>query len=74
MQFTAMIVNFIYSVIGGVLTLLFMYFGYKWFDRFTTFDTSDQLAKDNRAVGLVVMGIFVGVGVAVGLVIGLGLN
>ena len=74
MQLTAMIVNFIYSVIGGVLTLLFMYFGYKWFDRFTTFDTSDQLAKDNRAVGLVVMGIFVGVGVAIGLVIGLGLN
>ena len=74
MQLTAMIVNFIYSVIGGVLTLLFMYFGYKWFDRFTTFDTSDELAKDNRAVGLVVMGIFVGVGVAVGLVIGLGLN
>ena len=74
MQLTAMIVNFIYSVIGGVLTLLFMYFGYKWFDRFTTFDTSDELAKDNRAVGLVVMGIFVGVGVAIGLVIGLGLN
>ena len=74
MQLTAMIVNFVYSVIGGVLTLLFMYFGYKWFDRFTTFDTSDELAKDNRAVGLVVMGIFVGVGVAIGLVIGLGLN
>ena len=74
MQLTAMIVNFIYCLIGGVLTLLFMYFGYKWFDRFTTFDTSDQLAKDNRAVGLVVMGIFVGVGVAIGLVIGLGLN
>ena len=74
MQLTAMLVNFIYSVIGGVLTLLFMYFGYKWFDRFTAFDTSDQLAKDNRAVGLVMMGIFVGVGVAIGLVIGLGLN
>ena len=74
MQLTAMIINFIYSVIGGVLTLLFMYFGYKWFDRFTTFDTSDELAKDNRAVGLVVMGIFIGVGVAIGLVIGLGLN
>ena len=74
MQLTAMLVNFIYSVIGGVLTLLFMYFGYKWFDRFTAFDTSDQLARDNRAVGLVVMGIFVGVGVAIGLVIGLGLN
>jgi len=74
MQLTAMIVNFIYCLIGGVLTLLFMYFAYKWFDRFTTFDTSDQLAKDNRAVGLVVMGIFIGVGVAIGLVIGLGLN
>lgn len=74
MQLTAMIVNLIYSIIGGVLTLLFMYFGYKWFDKFTRFDTSNELAKDNRAVGLVVMGIFIGIGVAVGLVIGLGLN
>ena len=74
MQLTAMIVNFVYSIIGGVLTLLFMRLGYKWFDRFTKFDTSDELAKDNRAVGLVVMGIFIGVGVAIGLVIVLGLN
>lgn len=74
MQLTAMIVNLVYSIIGGVLTLLFMYFGYKWFDKFTKFDTSNELAKDNRAVGLVVMGIFIGIGVAVGLVIGLGLN
>ena len=51
-----------------------MYFGYKCFDRFTKFDTSDELAKDNKAVGLVVMGIFVGVGLAIGLVVGLGLN
>jgi uncharacterized membrane protein YjfL (UPF0719 family) len=74
MQLTAMIVNLIYSIIGGFLTLLFMYFGYKMFDRFTDFNTSDELAKDNKAVGLVVLGIFVGVGVAIGLVIGLGLN
>ncbi len=74
MQLTAMIVNLVYSIIGGFLTLLFMYFGYKMFDRFTKFDTSDELAKDNKAVGLVVLGIFVGVGVAIGLVIGLGLN
>jgi len=74
MQLTAMIVNLIYSIIGGVLTLLFMYFGYKWFDKFTKFDTSNELAKDNKAVGLVVMGIFIGIGIAVGLVIGLGLN
>lgn len=74
MQLAAMIVNIVYSIIGGVLTLLFMYVGYKWFDRFTDFNTSNELANDNKAVGLVVMGIFVGVGVAVGLVIGLGLN
>ena len=74
MQLSAMVINFIYSILGGILTLLFMYFGYKWFDRFTDFNTSKELAKDNRAVGLVVMGIFIGVGVAVGLVIGLGLN
>ncbi len=74
MQLTAMIVNFIYSIMGGILTLLFMYIGYKWFDKFTDFNTSNELAKDNRAVGMVVMGIFIGVGIAVGLVIGLGLN
>jgi len=74
MQLAAMLVNFAYSIIGGVLTLVFMYLGYRWFDRFTKFDTSNELAKDNKAVGLVVMGVFVGVGIAVGLVIGLGLN
>jgi uncharacterized membrane protein YjfL (UPF0719 family) len=74
MQLTAMILNIIYSVIGGFLTLFFMYIGYRVFDKFTEFDTSEELAKDNRAVGMVVLGIFVGVGIAVGLVIGLGLN
>jgi uncharacterized membrane protein YjfL (UPF0719 family) len=74
MQVDAMIANFLYAVIGGFLTLFFMYLGYKLFDKSTHFDTSKELAKDNRAVGLVVLGIFVGVGVAIGLVIGLGLN
>ena len=74
MQLKAMIVNFVYSVMGGFLTLFFMYMGYKIFDKFTDFNTSEELAKDNRAVGMVVLGIFVGVGIAIGLVIGLGLN
>jgi uncharacterized membrane protein YjfL (UPF0719 family) len=74
MQLKAMIVNFIYSLMGGFLTLFFMYIGYKVFDKFTDFNTSEELAKDNRAVGMVVLGIFVGVGIAIGLVIGLGLN
>lgn len=74
MQLKAMIVNFIYSLMGGFLTLFFMYIGYKVFDKFTDFNTSEELAKDNRAVGMVVLGIFVGIGIAIGLVIGLGLN
>ncbi len=74
MQLDAIIANFIYSIIGGGLTLLFMYIGFKLFDKTTSFNTSEELAKDNRAVGLVVMGIFIGVGIAIGLVIGLGLN
>jgi len=74
MQFKAIILNLIYAVIGGFVTLFFMYIGYKIFDKLTDFDTSKELAKDNRAVGMVVLGIFVGVGVAIGLVIGLGLN
>jgi uncharacterized membrane protein YjfL (UPF0719 family) len=74
MQLTVMIVNLVYSIIGGFLTLFFMYIGYKIFDKFTEFNTSEELAKDNRAVGMVVLGIFVGVGIAIGLVIGLGLN
>ena len=74
MQIEAIIANIIYSLIGGLLTLFFMYIGYKLFDKTTHFDTSEELAKDNRAVGLVVLGIFVGVGIAIGLVIGLGLN
>ena len=74
MQLTAIVFNLIYSIIGGFLTLFFMYMGYKVFDKFTNFDTSEELAKDNKAVGLVVLGIFVGVGIAIGLVIGMGLN
>jgi len=74
MQIEAIIMNFIYSIVGGFLTLLFMYMGYKLFDRTTHFDTSKELANGNRAVGLVVLGIFVGVGIAIGLVIGMWLN
>jgi len=74
MQFTVIIINFVYAIIGGILTIAFMWFGYKLFDRLTHFDTAEELSKGNIAVGLVVLGIFLGVGIAIGLVIGLGLN
>lgn len=74
MQFLTILLNFVYAIIGGFVTIFFMWFGFKFFDRITHFDTSKEIAKDNRAVGLVVMGIFIGVGIAIGLVIGMGLN
>ena len=74
MQPTIVIMNFIYAIGGGVIALAFMYFGYRWLDFLTPFDTGEELKKGNRAVGQVVGSIFIGIGVAIGLVIGLGLN
>ena len=74
MQPMIVIMNFSYAIGGGLITLVFMYFGYKWLDLLTPFDTGEELSKGNRAVGQVVGSIFVGIGVAIGLVIGLGLN
>ena len=68
------ILNFVYVTFGGVLTLLFMKLGCSMFNRIVTFNISDELGKGNIAVGLMVMGLFIGIGVALGLVIGLGLS
>ena len=68
------VLNFIYAVLGALLTIIFMVVGYKIFDKITPFNTSKQLSANNTAVGIVVGSIFVGLGIAVGLVIGMGLN
>lgn len=74
MDFTIILLNFGYAIVGALVTLGFMIMGYKAFDRITAFDTHDQLAKGNVAVGIVVGSMFVGLGIAIGLVIGMGLN
>ena len=74
MQPEIVIMNFGYAIGGGLITLIFMYFGYKWLDLLTSFDTGEELSKGNAAVGQVVGNLFIGIGVAIGLVIGLGLN
>ena len=74
MELNIILLNLIYAVLGGVITIFSMYVGYKVIDRITRFDTSDELSKGNRAVGSMVQGMFIGIGVAVGLVIGMGLN
>jgi uncharacterized membrane protein YjfL (UPF0719 family) len=68
------ILNFIYVMLGGILTLVFMKIGCSMFNRMVCFNISDELAKGNIAVGLMVMGLFIGIGIALGMVIGLGLS
>lgn len=68
------LLNFVYAIMGGGLTLAFMWLGCKLFNRTVSFKIGEELSKGNVAVGLMVMGIFIGIGVALGLVIGLGLN
>lgn len=74
MDWTIVGMNFLYATLGTALTLAFMMFGYWVFDLINPLDINEELGKDNRAVGLVVAAIFVGLGIAVGLVIGMGLN
>ena len=74
MEWSITIINFLYAIFGALLTLAFMALGYKLFDKMTPFDTSQELADKNVAVGIVIGAIFIGQGIAVGLVIGLGLN
>jgi uncharacterized membrane protein YjfL (UPF0719 family) len=68
------VLNFVYAILGGSLTLLFMWLGCKIFNHLVCFNISEELSKGNVAVGLMIMGIFIGIGIALGLVIGLGLN
>jgi uncharacterized membrane protein YjfL (UPF0719 family) len=43
-------------------------------DGLQTLQPSSQLSNGNVAVGLMIMGMFIGIGTALGLVVGLGLN
>ena len=68
------VLNLLYVFFGGVLTLFFMWTGCKLFSHLVSFSIPDQLSNGNVAVGLMIMGMFIGIGTALGLVIGLGLN
>ena len=69
-----MLLNFLYAIFGGFLTLFFMWLGCRIFNHSAGFDINDELSRGNVAVGLMIMGIFIGIGTALGLVIGLGLS
>ena len=48
------VLNFLYVILGGFLTLLFMKLGCSMFNKIVTFNISDELGKGNIAVGLMV--------------------
>ena len=64
------LLNLLYSVVGGGAAITFMFVGYRVIDHVTPFNTAEQLQAGNVAVGIMVGGI----GIAVGLVVGMGLN
>jgi uncharacterized membrane protein YjfL (UPF0719 family) len=68
------LLNFVYAAMGGAMTLTFMWLGCKIFGHIVDFDVQAELARGNQAVGMMILGIFIGIGIAMGLVIGLGLN
>lgn len=74
MDWNIITMNFLYAGGGCVITLAFMIFGYWIFDVMNPLDIDAELGRDNRAVGMVVAAIFIGLGIAVGLVMGMGLN
>lgn len=74
MDIPPIILNFVYVMFGGILTLVFMKVSCTMFNKMVSFNISDELGKGNIAVGLMVMGLFIGLGISLGLVIGLGLS
>ncbi len=68
------LLNLLYTCMGGGLTLLFMWLGCKIFSHIVSFSIPQKLAEGNQAVGMMIMGMFIGIGIAMGLVIGMGLN
>jgi uncharacterized membrane protein YjfL (UPF0719 family) len=74
MDWSIILLNFVYAGVGCMITLAFMIFGYWIFDVLNPLDIDKELGRDNRAVGMVVAAIFIGLGIAVGLVMGMGLN
>ena len=74
MEFSILVLNFVYALAGVAVTIVAMAVGYKVFDGLTPFNAHDELAKGNVAVGIVVGSILIGLGISIGLVIGMGLN
>lgn len=69
-----LVLNLLYATLGGVLGMALSWLSGWVFQMRMGFKLRDELAKDNRAVGFVLMGIFIGNGIGMGLIVGLSLN
>lgn len=71
---TIMILNMLYALVGGGISLGLMGAAFWLFNKKTSFSLNNELKTGNIAVALVLLGIFIGLGLSTGLVIGMGLN
>lgn len=63
--------NLVWSSIYGIVGVMLLMIGYKIFEWITPFSVNDALAKDqNRAVGIVVGAIFIGIAIIVAAALG----
>lgn len=69
-----MLLNLLYAAMGGAMLIIFAWMATRFFGNVMGFKVRDQLAAGNVAVGLAVLGIFMGIGIGLGIVIGLSLN
>ena len=70
-QKTGPMENLIFSIVYGLVGIMLLIGGYKIFEWVTPFSVNDALSKDqNRAVGIAVGAIFVGIAIIVAAAIG----
>ncbi len=68
------VINLLYAALGGVMLIFFNWIAGFVFRTVMGYSVREEIKKGNLAVGLVMMGIFIGLGIGLGLVIGMGMN
>lgn len=57
--------EFISTLIYGLLALVLMFSGYKFFDWITPYNFSEEIKEKNPAIGAVIAGIFIAVAIII---------
>ncbi len=72
--YAPIVANFVYAAMGGLMILIGAWLAYRLFLNVVGFNVRDELKRGNMAVGLAVLGIFLGNGIGFGLVVAYALN